>query len=94
MAPLGQLQARGPRHIRPVALGRSKRLFAVSSRLGHLARKLEAFRDYYNGYRVHRALAGCTPTHRAGASSPATAVLEHYAWQQHCRRLFQSPIAA
>jgi len=29
-----------------------------------LARKLEAFRDYYNGQRVHRALAGA-PTHSA-----------------------------
>jgi transposase InsO family protein len=26
-----------------------------------LARKLEAFRDYYNGHRVHRAIAGLTP---------------------------------
>jgi hypothetical protein len=26
-----------------------------------LARKLEAFRDYCNGHRVHRALAGLTP---------------------------------
>jgi transposase InsO family protein len=26
-----------------------------------LARKLGAFRDYYNGHRMHRALAGLTP---------------------------------
>jgi len=59
-----------------------------------LARKLEAFRDYYNGHRVHRALAGLTPALRAGAPSPAAAALEHYAWQQHCRGLFQMPVAA
>ena len=59
-----------------------------------LARKLEAFRDYYNGHRVHRGLAGLTPAQRAGAPSPVRATHDHYAWQQHCRGLFQIPIAA
>jgi putative transposase len=59
-----------------------------------LARKLGEFRDYYNADRVHRALAGATPAQRAGAPSPASASLDHYAWQQHCRGLFQAPIAA
>ena len=59
-----------------------------------LARKLGEFRDYYNAHRVHRALAGSTPAQRAGAPSPAPAALDHYAWQQHCRGLFQTPIAA
>jgi putative transposase len=59
-----------------------------------LARKLEAFRDYYNGERVHRALAGSTPAQRAGAPCPAPAALGHYGWQQPCRGLFQIPIAA
>ena len=59
-----------------------------------LTRKLRDFREYYNTYRVHRALAGSTPVQRAGAPSPAAAVLEHYAWQQHCRGLFHTPIAA
>ena len=40
-----------------------------------LARKLEAFRVYYDGHRVHRALAGLTPAQRAGALGPA---LNHY----------------
>jgi transposase InsO family protein len=44
-----------------------------------LARKLEAFRDYCNAHRVHRALAGLTPALRAGAPSPAVAALKHYA---------------
>ena len=55
---------------------------------------LSAFLDYYNGQRVHRALAGATPMHRAGATSPAPAALDQYAWRQHCRGLFQTPIAA
>jgi len=59
-----------------------------------LARKLETFRDYYNGYRVHRAIAGLTPAQFAGALSPAPAALDHYGWQRHCRGLFELPIAA
>jgi transposase InsO family protein len=59
-----------------------------------LARKLEAFRGYYNDHRVHRALAGLTPAQRAGAPCPAPAALDHYDWQQHCRGLFDLPIAA
>jgi putative transposase len=59
-----------------------------------LARKLGEFRDYYNAHRVHRSLDGTTPAHRTGASSPAPAALDRYAWGQHCRGLFQIPIAA
>lgn len=59
-----------------------------------LARKLEAFRDYYNGHRVHRAIAGLMPAQRAGALRPAPAALDHYGWQRHCRGLFELPIAA
>ena len=59
-----------------------------------LAGKLEAFRDYYNGQRVHRALAGSTPVRRADALCPAPAALDHYGWQQHCRGLFEIPVAA
>jgi hypothetical protein len=54
----------------------------------------EAFRDYYNDHRVHRALAGLTPAQFAGALRPAPAALDHYGWQQHCRGLFELPIAA
>jgi putative transposase len=59
-----------------------------------LTRKLEEFRDYYKAHRVHRALAGSTPAQGAGAPSPAPAALDDYAWRQHCRGLFQTPIAA
>lgn len=56
-----------------------------------LTRKLGEFRDYYNAHRVHRALATATP---APELFPAPATLDHYAWRQHCRGLFQTPIAA
>jgi transposase InsO family protein len=59
-----------------------------------LARKLNEFRDYYNAHRVHRSLDGTTPAQRAGASSPAPGSLDRPAWRQHCRGLFQTPIAA
>jgi putative transposase len=60
----------------------------------NLARKLAAFQDYYNGRRVHRAIAGLTPAQRAGALSPAPAEPDHYGWQRHCQGLFELPIAA
>jgi putative transposase len=59
-----------------------------------LARKLDDFRTYYNAYRVHRALDGVTPAQRADAPSPASAKLASYAWKQHCRGLFQTPMPA
>ena len=57
-----------------------------------LARKLDAFRAYYNAYRVHRSLDGVTPAQRAGARSLALAKLDSYAWRSHCRGLFQTPV--
>ena len=59
-----------------------------------LKRKLAQFGDYYNTQRVHRSLAGATPAQHAAASSPPAAALARYAWKQHCRGLFQIPIAA
>jgi putative transposase len=58
-----------------------------------LARKLKEYEDYYNAYRVHRSLGGTTPAQCADASSAARASLDRHAWQ-HCRGLFQTPIAA
>ena len=59
-----------------------------------LARKLGEFRDYYNTHRVHRSLNGTTPAQRASGSTCTLAVLDRYAWRQHCRGLFQTPLAA
>jgi putative transposase len=61
-----------------------------------LTRKLDACANYYNAYRVHRSLDGTTPARRACASSPppACAALRQYAWEEHCRGLFHTPISA
>lgn len=59
-----------------------------------LARKLNEFCAYYNAHRVHRSLGGTTPAERAGASAPARAQLGNYGWRNHCRGLFQIPVAA
>ena len=58
-----------------------------------LRRKLESFKAYYNAGRVHRALDGTTPAHRAGSPSPSPACIADYAWMSHCRGLFQTPVA-
>ena len=59
-----------------------------------LARQLAEFRDYYNRYRVHRALDGTPPAQRAGFSGPTLAAVASYGWRQHCRALFQTPVRA
>jgi transposase InsO family protein len=59
-----------------------------------LARKLHDYKMYYNSHRVHRSLGGSTPALRAGVSSAVPASLDRHAWRQHCRGLFQTPIAA
>ncbi len=59
-----------------------------------LTRELDAFTGDYNAHRVHRSIAGATPAQLAEAPSPAAAAFDDYAWGQHCRGLFQTPIAA
>jgi putative transposase len=59
-----------------------------------LHRKLQSFKAYYNGVRVHRSLNGTTPENRAGISSSLKANLAHYAWERHCNGLFETPVAA
>ena len=59
-----------------------------------LARRLHDFKVYYNADRVHRSLDGHTPAQRAGAPSPTPVKFVYYAWKQHCRGLFETPIAA
>jgi transposase InsO family protein len=58
-----------------------------------LERKLQAFRDYYNGSRVHQSLDGATPAEQAGKSRQTCAALDSFGWREHCRRMFQTPIA-
>jgi putative transposase len=56
-----------------------------------LEKKLRAFQDYFNRQRVHSGLEGKLPDPEA-ALTPLR--LDSYRWQQHCRCLYQTPIAA
>jgi putative transposase len=59
-----------------------------------LERKLELFKNYYNGAHVHQGLSGNTPEEKAGGPTPQTVSLENYLWQSHCHGLFELQIAA
>ncbi len=56
-----------------------------------LEEKLRAFQNYFNRHRVHSSLKGRLPEYGEGQ---ATLDFASYRWQQHCRGLFQTPIAA
>jgi len=53
--------------------------------------KLRLFQDYFNRQRVHSGLGGRLPDPEE-ATTPLK--LDSYRWQQHCRGLYQTPIAA
>ena len=58
-----------------------------------LEMKLLDFQHYYNGHRTHTGLTGRTPEPSVDAGRlPAS--FSSYRWQQHCRGLYQTPIAA
>jgi len=59
-----------------------------------LYRKLETFRHYYNGARVHRSLNGPTPAIWRGCSSASTAHRARYAWKRRSDGLFETSVAA
>ena len=53
--------------------------------------KLLDFRAYFNNHRTHNSLEGRTP------DTPAfrpTANLCSFGWRPHCRKLYQTPVAA
>ena len=58
-----------------------------------LERKLNTFRDYYNGHRVHASLDGKTPEQVSGDRQFTPAQLDQFAWMSHCRGLFHTPVA-
>ncbi|MCZ2079331.1 MAG: integrase core domain-containing protein [Bryobacterales bacterium] len=62
-------------------------------RAADLRRKLAEFQAFYNTHRAHTALGGRTPAQKAGAPASAAISLQHFAWQSHCRGLFQTPAA-
>jgi len=53
--------------------------------------KLTAFKGYYNEYRSHSGLNGKTPVEGGHAKSID---FKSYGWKQHCRGLYQTPMAA
>ena len=55
-----------------------------------LEQKLSAFQDFYNLHRAHASLEGRTPV----PTRKDVATLHHYRWEEHCRGLYQTPIAA
>lgn len=54
-----------------------------------LERKLNTFSEYYNEARTHRSLDGVTPIQ----SQRKRGMPHRIGWQQHCRGLYQLPIA-
>ena len=59
-----------------------------------LTRKLDSFRDYYNGQRVHSSLDGDTPGEVSGGATMRRAELARFTWQSHCHGLVELPLAA
>ena len=55
-----------------------------------LEAKLTDFQHYYNAHRTHAGLKGHPP--EPVGSAPIQ--LCSYRWQSHCRRLYQTPVAA
>lgn len=58
-----------------------------------LERKLNEFKDYYNDHRTHEALSGQSPAQLCSRSPKMLAQIDDYAWRQHCRGLFHTPVA-
>ncbi len=59
---------------------------------GDLQKKLNSFKNYYNGYRVHASLDGKTPEQVSGGRLLTPAPLARFGWMSHCRGLFQTPV--
>lgn len=53
-----------------------------------LEKKLNEFKEYYNGHRVHAALDGKTPEQVSGDLLFTPAQLDRFAWKSLCRGLF------
>ena len=56
-----------------------------------LETKLRLFHDYFNRQRVHSGLGGRLPDQEEAITQLK---FDSYGWQQHCRGLYQTPIAA
>jgi transposase InsO family protein len=58
-----------------------------------LESKLEDFKQYYNGHRVHSSLDGDTPNEISGEAAPKPTDLNNISWRRHCRGLYELPLA-
>ncbi len=58
-----------------------------------LEMKLLKFQRYYNEHRAHAGLDGRTPESQTEPGC-ARASVHSYRWQQHCRGLYHTPMAA
>ena len=67
-------------------------LFYWNSR--DLEGKLQEYKTYFNGSRVHQGISGDIPNEKATCPESAPASLENYSWKSHCNGLFEMPIAA
>jgi len=56
--------------------------------------KLEAYKEFYNGFRLHQSLNQQIPEEAAGKDPPPPIDPEHFVWQTHCQGFFQTPMAA
>ena len=56
-----------------------------------LENKLRDYQAYYNEHRCHSGRAGVTPVDSAAEN---VVDIRYYRWKQHCRGLFQLPVAA
>lgn len=55
-----------------------------------LENKLRAYQQYYNEYRCHSSRDETTPVESVDEEAVD---IDHYHWKEHCRGLFQLPVA-
>jgi len=66
-------------------------LFYRSSDLQY---KLEQYQNYFNENRTHMGLKGNIPIHAQNNTTKKVINIRQYHWKQHCRGLFNLPMAA
>ena len=59
-----------------------------------LETKLLMYKEYYNSDRVHRAHDGVPPNEKNLVASRKVPRMDDYRWEEHCRGLYQLPVAA
>ena len=52
------------------------------------------YKEYYNSDRVHRAHDGVPPNEKNLGAGRKVPRMDDYRWEEHCRGLYQLPVAA